>query len=474
MMFQEDDLAISAATAAESVAVESWRKLLSRTPFLDINPNTQRLASMIFHNLRNAEEVPERDRLRGAYKHTWSKNLQLISAFLPIVEELNTENINYRVLKGVAVQLLTGILGARVVGDIDVVVASVDLARTTAVFEKHGFRCSSRAACGFHSVGASDAALDFNRGDMQIDLHVAERKEPSRLFASMLSTPALFVPIRETRIAVPSAEALTLHAVLHGYRSASQTDLVQALTDAKILRPMTEELTLSRLARTTGLRGMWRKMELTPHHTGKSSTGDVGLPLPAIPSSHKPRPELSLSRLRRGLTLLRERYPGLKVIGGIISRFQGRKFAYALWLVLGRFEDVERVLVRKRGFLDPPLSMAPISTPVQPFASTPESTGFTASLVSARTIDYRLCLRLPGDLVDRVFTLSSPNLRQVDVAVYVNGQRISRLLVGDNIPKAFSLPNGVEVFEISLRPARQACQLCFVSLRDLEIRFLVP
>lgn len=469
MIAKEDRLALSAATAEESLALESWEELLATTPFLEISPNTQRLAPLIFHNLRDVEAVPERNRLRGAYKHTWSKNLRLISAFLPVVESLNTAGINYRVIKGVAVQLLTGLLGARVVGDIDVVVSSADLEKTVEMLEQHGFRCNTRALCGFHSEGSAEAALGFNLGDNHIDLHVAERKEPRRLLRAMLAASPRLVNLRGIDIPVPSAEALTLHASLHGYRGASETDLIQALTDRSLLSPWASQADLGRLGRKTGTARVWRiagkysaeRRERAPYGRSEPTSR-------FRPEQDGPHP-LLIARLPRAVTLIRHRFPTLSVVQSVLAGFPGRRLAYVTWLLLGRFADVERFLLSKGGFLTPPAEVASPPASAQPFDSERGVPGLTASSVADHTMDYRFAVRVDPESGPTKLTLVSKYLDEMNLSVYLDGVRALKVITGAHIEKSILLPRGSEHHEISLRYTQQACKWCFRTLADLSV-----
>ena len=52
-LLNEDELAITSATAPIGDALMAWSRLMDWLPFDVINPNTQRLAATIFFNLKS-------------------------------------------------------------------------------------------------------------------------------------------------------------------------------------------------------------------------------------------------------------------------------------------------------------------------------------------------------------------------------------------------------------------------------------
>lgn len=444
-IYPEDHLAITAATASPQVAYAAWVALLEQTDFQDINLNTQRLTSMIYRNLKDEDSVPERERLRGSYKYAWSKNQKLLYSLAPILVELTARHINYRVIKGIAVQLVLGFLGARVVGDIDIVVSESDIDQVSEIIESHGFRCNSISTCGKHPITAPHEALNFNLGENHIDVHVAERKDPQRLLVGMLQAPAVLITHMGTEIPVPPAEWLYIHSVFHGLLASSATDAVQAIVDITVLEQLCDQRTLGRLSHLTKITGeAGRKVEI--------------------------KRSAILKKIRMVPPLIRDRYRGNETTLHILRNFSGRKVPYALWLVSGQLSTIERrFAARDHIFLPVPKRLCPPDATFEPFTrNAPDY--IRSNNLATETLDYRFSVRVPPNSRDLQFTLDSAYLDSVDLQVFLNGVPIGRVVAGDLSLRRFTIQRPQQFNEVSLRSPNRVCPACFDGLVDLRVQ----
>lgn len=456
----EDQRAISAATAVPAVALASWIDLLHECSFHDISPNTQRLTPMIYRNLKNAEDVPERAKLRGSYRYSWSKNQRLMHSMGPVFAEFNRLEINYRVIKGIAIQLTLDFLGARVVGDIDIVVSQSEIDGVRQVLEQHGFRCNSVSACGRHPVNAPHDALNFNRGENHVDVHIAERKYPLRLLSEMIASDPIIKSHMGTAIPIPPTPLLLLHSAFHGQLASSDTDLVQAIVDIELLSLKCDPRELTALAhRTQTTSDLWSRN--TPSGDLEKSGG-----VNQLLNTQRPR----LHKVLMAPAIMRDRFRGFGTSAKVLREFPGRKYSYALWLTSGQFANIERKLrIRERGFLPEPSVVCPPGSWIAPFDEE-GSELVRGTNMAPSTLDYRFTIRIPARVRDLKFTLHSNYLDSVDSFLFANGSPITRIVAGDMEHREVHVRSPLEVNEISIRSRIRVCGACFDGLTDLKVR----
>ncbi|GEM_PF-5119385 len=468
----EDGYAIRSATAPISIAHQNWNELLSATDFQHINPNTQRLAPMIYHHLKDQGDLFERERLRGTYKYAWAKNLRMLNSLNPVFAELNSRSINYRVIKGIAVQLELGFVGARVVGDVDILVSQNEINIVREILESNGFRCNSLSTCSRHTSQAPFEALNFNLGDNHVDVHVAELKDPKALLLEMLKSAPNVIENRGILIQVPAPEFLLLHSAFHGHQAVSDTDLVQAIADISLLATNCEPLKLTGLAKKTKSESdLW-------HVAAEAKHVDIVLPEIGLAATSKEERFINntsasikdfATKVGKVPAIVHDRYRGNSALAHVLGQFSGRKAAYAVWLGLGQFSAVERLLMSKeRGFLKTPAKVCMSGTSLLPFGST-ASDFVTSSQLAAETLDYRFAIRIDPRARELVLTLDAEFLHSSDAFVYSNGRPITRMVAGDGNSGEVIIRNPDTVNEISIRPTARVCAECFTNLVDLKV-----
>lgn len=456
----EDQRAISAATAVPVVALESWIELLQDCSFRNISTNTQRLTPMIYRNLRNVEGVPERAKLRGSYRYSWAKNQKLMHSMGPIFTEFNRLEINYRVIKGIATQLALDFLGARVVGDIDIVVSRSEIDVVRQVLEQYGFRCNSVSACGKHPVNAPHDALNFNRGENHVDVHIAERKYPLRLLSEMLASDPRIKSHMGTAIPIPPTPLLLLHSAFHGQLASSDTDLVQSMVDVELLSAECDKYDLGVMAKQTRTTSnLWARR--TPNDKWKA-LGRFRR-LVDIQFQHTLKAFLVPA-------LIRDRFRGVGTSVQVLRNFPGKRSRYALWLTAGQFSSLERRLrSRGRGFLRTPGEICPPGLWIGPFNGNSLSVVQGTNL-APRTLDYRFSIRIPAGKRVLKLTLDSDYLDSVDAFLYANGIPTARIIAGDLGQREVHVRRPQEVIEISIRSTSRVCVACFDGLTNLKVR----
>ena len=460
----EDRRAVLAAIADTVTAQEAWEDLIADVDFVDIARSTQRLTPMVYLNLKGVSDLPDRARLRGAYKHAWSKNHKMIATLANLVSEFDLRGINYRIVKGMAIQLLLGIVGARVVGDIDLVVNRADVEGARRLLENFGFRCNSVSNCGAHAAGSEQNALDFNLGDVDIDLHVAELKQPSALLEQMLRERPNRVDYAGVAFCVPSPELLILHSAAHGHVAGSETDFSQSVADISLLIARCDRDVLLRSAAQTSL-----GEELWSVGQTLSDLGKNGVDFPRPKMSLRPKQEVVSITAKKALVLWHHRFRGGRPLLAALRAFKGKKFLYLLWTLLGQFSSLERLLfAREGGFLALPDQSLEAGALVRPFGKFHPRT-VSPNLVAIECLDFRFSFRCPPGVRELVLSFGGDCLREVDVGVHHNGQRLLKFVRESNY-RTLAVKDPPMHNEISFRPLTLFyCQDCFRALENLEV-----
>lgn len=472
MLTSEDDLALISAAGSREQAIKAWNELMGSVAFDELNESSQRLTPTIFWNLRQADGVAERDRLRGAFKHAWAKNTSMLRDFLPIIEALNLAGINYRLLKGTAVQLLGHEVGSRIMGDVDLLIERKDLGVAVAALQDAGFRRNTIAACPRHSDSFDSGALNFNRGDCHVDVHIAESKSPGRLLREMLKESPITAQIGGQVVLVPGVELLVLHATSHGIMSISPTDFAQAASDIARLSSRVNPEFLVELARGLGMLADLLEVDERLRQLGVGIIGvRVGMS------------ERRLVRLRgRGTRFFdlvqragqvvkvardrRPKHPDASLVG---RGHSGISVRHALWLQLGKIAMVERLLIQVSGrFLPRPTTHWPSGQEASVFADT-EVDGLSAARSRASVKDWRFRLRLDGSSSSIAMTLNSAAMEHLDAYVYCDGVPITRVVAGDIPSRSLSIAGVGEDVEVSLRPTWSVCSDCYEGFDDLRV-----
>lgn len=470
----QDLRALGAATADPVVGARQWRALMAAVAFDEIDEAAQRIMPAIFANLRDQPDLPERDRMRGAFKFHWSRTTELLHGVRPVLADLAAEGVDHRLLKGAAVQVVCGRIGARAMGDVDLLVSAADADRVSELLVRNGFRRSRVAVCAGHSDAEHHAALTFNSGDVHVDVHLAEFKEPVRLLSMMLAAPARRVRAAGTVLALPPAELLLLHAAVHGRLASGPTDFAQAVVDVAMLTAHVDPTRLVAAAARTGTTADLVDLDAAARAAGAAPLGvtvpvgaRVAARLDALAGTAAKAAIASSSVTRR----MRDRQRGPAATAAVAHGFGGDRRAYAAWLRSGQFAVAERAAVRVRGgFLHEPSGVLALGASVRPFAGATVP-GLVASSVAGDTLDWRFRVRLPGPSRWLRMTLDAPSLDRLDVVVFRNGVPLTHVFAGDAASRVVTMRDVPAGNEFSLRALWRVCRRCYAGLDDLAVRF---
>ncbi len=474
----EERLALASACTSPDKAISSWRRLMADMRFDQISPGTQRLAAAIFHNLRNVADLPERDRLKGAFKYSWTRNNQILRDACPVLADLNGAAIEYRAVSGAAIQIAMSAVGVRAVAGVDLVVRSTAVRRAAEILEAHEFRTDAIRRCG-HGGGSGVeppelGALTFRRGDTLLTLHLSDRGRRSSLLTRMLEEPPASMSLFDVDVPIPPASLLLLESAVRAARSTQIPELLQALCDVSILSTSVGGDDLLAAARATG--------------TIRALADVSGV----LDASAATTPDIRVSRTERIAAAVRDRTGGwdravsgsasaLERLGrrrgsaaarrSVRSTFVGRRYAYWLWIASGQFATAERAWITTLGgFLPVPDRRWEPGSVATPF-TTPTQANACSSNVTGAVLDWRFRTIFASPAGPVRLTLASPSLDSVSLVLFRNGSPVSAVKAGDPNSRRIEMGPLPPTNEFSLRPLGRQCAICLEGLDELSVRF---
>lgn len=464
----EDARALAAAVAAPGAAEAAWRELMAAMAFDEIDEPTQRLMPVIYGNLRDLRGLPDQERMRGAFKHCWSRSAELMRGVRPVLAALAGSGIECRVIGAAAVQAASSGAGARAMWALDVLVATADRPAAVEVVAAAGLRAVGPAVCERHSRARPDAPLTFRDGMLQVDVHTAGGR-PVR--EAMLGAPGTTLSVAQTDLLVPPAELLLLDAASRG-RDAGRTDRAQAIADAALLAPRSDPGRLVAAARRTATIGALQWVDSELRRAGGRPLG-VDLPREVRLGARASDVLRSGERLVAPVTGLpgriRSRQRGSAALAAVRDDFPGARRSYEAWLWLGQAAATERLAVRAHGgFLAPPSGAWVPGSSVRPFAGD-SAPGLVASPVAELTLDWRFRVALAGPQATLRVVIDGRVLDRQDTFLFRNGEPVGRIAAGDPATRTWDFHDVGAAQEFSLRPAWPVCEDCYESLRGVRV-----
>jgi len=473
---KQQDLVLKSAILLPDEASIHWKELLSVTPFDELEGSSYRVVSAVYKNLEFVPEIPDIDRLKGAYRFNWARNSKLISAVVPVLREFDKENIDYRLLKGAALNLINSSLGVRTMGDIDLLISIESLALAKEVFEKLGFIKKYDTNCSSPAENLVDFELCYiNKDNIEVDVHIAERKFPQTLFVQMLNSNPMIANHMGIDIRLPSYELALIHTVIHGNLNVSESDRMQSLIDCSQLVKYVDPKKLRKLSQKLGANFI---------------VADYLQTVVSIDRAHQISskfPNTNFTEwLRHIKFLLQNKFPrGSKVNDVMLARrilpreldylrknFSGRRKMYFLWSKFGQFRAIERfVTLFFRGFLYDPSVQAELSWSSRVFDSEICS-WIEKSTVPIEANDWRFKLKFSGEKTKVIVQMFSDRFIDWNWVVFVNGKLVGTTPQNEGAVYSIFLTKPRGSFEISLRSPTHICKLCYKDMSDLRVQIL--
>ena len=148
-------------------AWHQWKKIKSTD---EIERNESKIFPTIYKFLSShLKEDTFLKKVKGHYLHSWYINQHLVHEAIPIIKELQNAGIKVMIIKGISLyNSVYEDLGARSVGDIDILIPTRDAPRAIKIMELNGWKSNSNLPWEpllIHAYGF------FNSKGQSIDLH---------------------------------------------------------------------------------------------------------------------------------------------------------------------------------------------------------------------------------------------------------------------------------------------------------------
>ena len=473
---KEHELALRAALLPAPRSVESWNTLVEMIPIEDLDGSITRIMPAIYQNIGTQLSVNGLPKLKGSYLFAWARNTEFTRNLKPLLLALEKTPIEYRILKGGALNFLFQSLGLRSMGDVDFLIGKKDLATFHQLLEETGFRRKFSDSCPHIKSGNSDPELNFvNSENIELDLHIMEDRRPKLLFELALKSPANVCEFMGTKIKLPPTEILILHTIYHGKIGVQTSDEIQSLLDTKRLIRFAETEELTRLSEKLHFVDLLENyLDSISYITGE--TFDFAT-INRRRIWHRFRYKMSgmgifLERLKDLGTIRKSRSIGGERLFSVLRHFRGHRITYCLWLATGKLRPLERFCWHlSRGFLKHP-SGTISSNPDIEYPVTYSHGLVSFNSLASQSQDWRFSLRTPSEAKKISISMFSLSFQMQSFLVFVNGQVAGVTDRNSLGTHTLVIHNPSSVLEISLRLPASGCEACALKLEDLVLRFI--
>ncbi len=252
-------LAVQAAVAEPEVARAAWQELTGRVDLEDLwDAEVYRLLPLVWHHLGAEVGAEHVDRLKGLYRKSWVQNQHHLRNAADAVTHFGEAGIDVLVLKGLPVALcFLGDLGARPMGDVDLLVRPDQVTAAWRTLEQLGYR--SESVRGHHpsrweQEGDDDwylrlrHARGYRRGPLDaLDVHSTLSLDFVSADPAVADTTAFWADARPLDLGGVPAQTLSpshhlFHAIVHGLGSTGEAVLRWVPDALTILQAAADDL----------------------------------------------------------------------------------------------------------------------------------------------------------------------------------------------------------------------------------------
>jgi hypothetical protein len=212
---------LHAALDPDDSAVAAWRSWRDQDAFDRMDPGSFQILPLLYVNLRRlGVDDPELATLKGVYRQSWYLNQILLHRAVPMLGALQQAGIRTLVLKGGALgPLHYADLGARSMGDLDVVVPYGRAREAIVEFQRHGW-VTPHAEAPAELVGTRPSVSFEDPGARCIELHWHATWHTAADEAFWSGAVPLTLAGAETLTLNPADQIL--HACVHGLSHGPQ------------------------------------------------------------------------------------------------------------------------------------------------------------------------------------------------------------------------------------------------------------
>jgi hypothetical protein len=383
-------------------------------------------------NIPGNVSLEKREKFVGVYRSFSFQNARRLHAALDAFSQLNSLNVNYRVLKGYAIGLTTGYLGYRSMGDIDILIKQSEFQKVKGILINLGFVSSLGQV-----ENQRESKLTFRRDTCEIDLHIAEKAFPSLIFRKMMKEPAVGIIFAGEKIEVPKVSRLIQHSIIHAMQNVGILDRPHSLIDLAVLNKIVDSTHIQKLRMTL------------------SKKNDDSLELDQM-SIARFAPKLIfvvmyLSNTLIQLSSIKNRTKSGLVVNSKLNILIHPNL-FRLWYYFGRKAIVEKFLCKRSGFLNLPHMY------VEELQSSFEVRRMESRLTPHLTVmvqpsEIRMRLRFQEQKRNRELKVISKSLDLCNFEVFANGKLIGNIGGRDKLEESVTIWSNPESVEISFREA---------------------
>lgn len=221
-------LVVVSALSTPPEAVEAWNRLTDAIPFERLPNVAIRAMPQIYLNVTHEADVSDRARLKGVYRSSWSNNAMRFAASRQFFDEMNAQEVNYRIIKGGAISALVGHWGLRRMGDIDIVVAPSDQPLARDILRRLSYFPPKDDGSTRTRTNLFEGNWE-NLGGAVLDMHSISGKP--QLFAELFTEEGNSVALTGTVVRIPSPELMFALGTWHARKAGAATDYIQTLLD---------------------------------------------------------------------------------------------------------------------------------------------------------------------------------------------------------------------------------------------------
>ena len=249
----QEDL-LTATLAGPARALAAYRRWQSEVDLRRVDTGTYGLLPLLYLNLHEQTDDPLMKRLKGLYRMTWYKNRVLLAAGAKAVARLERAAVPTLILKGGAL-IFTCYprAGARLIGDLDILVRGEHGRRAIGLLREAGFAAKGewplpleRMPEVWHAIGLEGPEGSF------VDLHWQALRDPGQasldddLWAAAMPFELAGQP---TRTLCPSDQLF--HICFHGVEWSPHPPIRWVADAAMIVRSAGQRLDWDRLLELT-------------------------------------------------------------------------------------------------------------------------------------------------------------------------------------------------------------------------------
>ena len=222
--------------------ISAWNEWRRQGDIQTLDYAEYRLLPLVYRRLRQHHiQDPDLDRLKGVYRHTWSKNKVHLFFAKELLAFFQENQIDALVLKGAALSLgYYRDLGLRLMADIDILVPLHQAGKALSLMERLGYspkdypRCRLRDKEKFRTAGAHGQSF-LAEGRPEVDLHWYLARECCRVDDGLgFWERSIQIEFQGMKVRTLDPTDHLFHICLHGSKWADPAP-IRWITDAAII-----------------------------------------------------------------------------------------------------------------------------------------------------------------------------------------------------------------------------------------------